>query len=285
MNYYYMKNRLLIYLIFALNIAVIGFYSYVMFNAIRRGEFHMDLRNIVFVVDLIGTLLYAVTFLLRFQTWSMKMLEIISSWIESMAFHGLLYLWSVFLMQVRHSPMVYLFRVVVAFGAFSATCATIGSIVTYNLPSSKILRKVAVIMGYWLPVSQLVVAVAFASFALNFYTKRRGVGSISPSTVQALQKLGQLAVIAFACYVALGVCNLDFVSTSVQSPGALAAVVLVRIIAGSIRGLSLLTVLGFKAPSKGRKNVSEGKPSVSKVSDSGGSTFSSAPLVKKIVIK
>lgn len=178
------------------------------------------------------------------------MLDISTSWAESIAFHMLLYLWSVFLMQMKHSKTIYVFRGVVIFGAVSATTSTISGIILHNSVVTGSLATLNQVLGYWVPLVQLFVAVTFASFGISFYGKRKGVGNVSPQTVAALTRLTVLALVAFTTYVTLGVCNTRAVTLSVLSPGALATVIYVKITAVTVRGLALLSVLGLRVPKK-----------------------------------
>jgi hypothetical protein len=245
-----------VYLLFSINVIVILYACFQFAMLLRSGEFIFGLRNIIFLLGIVGSAVYSASLLLRHFAYATKMLEAVATFIISIAFHLLLYLWSVFLMQVRHNKSVYYFRVLVAFGALVVTLAFISTIVTLNVTPNDQTRSLARVLGYMLPVTQIIIALAFLGYAVKFLRRRETV-KISKNTYQALTRLGQVAIIAFVAYFAVAATNLDVVTRAMVTPGALATGIILRMLSASIRGLTLLTVLGVRTPKK-QTNISSG---------------------------
>jgi len=242
---------------------------------IKGGEFMFGLRNAIFLLGIVGFSLYIVMLLERTFTYSAKTIEAVSTWIISLAFHLLLYLWSVFLMQVRHNKSVYYFRGLVGFGALVVTLSFCASMVTLNINPTAGTRTLSLIMGYLLPITQIAIAVAFLGYAVKFLRRRETV-KISQSTYQALTRLGQVAIIAFVAYFAVAATNLDVVAAALVTPGALAAGCILRMVSASIRGIALLTVLGVRVPKKTTNIASAGMFSSATTSTIGTTSMSAA---------
>jgi len=259
------------YGLFAINASVILYALFRLAMVIKAGEFVVNLRNAIFLLGITGLAVYSSSLLLRTYAYDAMMLETFSTWCISLSFHLLLYLWSVFLMQVRHNKSVYYFRVLVAFGAAVVTLAFCDSVVALNVPPSDGMRTVTKIIGYLLPITQVVIAVAFLGYAVKFLRRRETV-KISLNTYKALTRLGQVAVIAFVAYFAVAATNLDVVVSAMTTPVALAAGCILRMLSASIRGMALLTVLGVQVP---RKATNIGSSSMFSSSTSSTGTRSS----------
>jgi len=237
------------YGVFTLDAMIILYALYRLVVVIKGGDFLFGLRNVIFVLGIVGLMIYASTLLLRTFSYTNKMLEAVSTWIISLAFHLLLYLWSVFLMQVRHNKSVYYFRGLIAFGGAVVTLTFCNSMATLNTTPNTNTRNLIKVIGYLLPITQIVIAVAFLGYAVKFLRRRETV-KISQNTYQALTRLGQVAVIAFVAYFAVAATNLDIVVAQFVTPGALAAGCILRMLSASVRGIALLTVLGVRVPKK-----------------------------------
>jgi hypothetical protein len=229
----------------------IGYALYELYNVIKEGEFKLNVRNVVFGLDVVGAVLYLCTLVFGrpwFHTY--RIMECISSFFVSMAFYLLLYLWSVFLMQVKHSPMLYGFRGVVGFAGVTTVISSITQLVMYNtLRPSKGQMMFQLVLQYWLPFAQVLVASVFAVFALQFMSRRETV-KISPHTVAALTRLSQLAVVAFFAFFLTAIANARFVLMWQTTPTRIAVIQALVVISISTRALSILTVLSIRPPAK-----------------------------------
>ena len=193
--------------------------------------------------------MYNASLLTRTFAFSTELLAAIGTFLISIAFHMLLYLWSVFLMQIKHNRSVYYFRGLIVFGMLVVTLTFLVSVIVLNMEITPILRTLMKVMGYLLPITQVLIAVAFLGYAVKFMRRRETV-KISPQTYQALTRLGQVAIVAFICYFAVAATNLNAVTSSLLKPGPLVTIIILRMVSASVRGLALLTVLGVRSPKK-----------------------------------
>jgi hypothetical protein len=236
----------LTWIVFAINVAGILFSVYSLVLTVREGKFQWNLRTAVFLVAFVGFTLYTSSIPLRSTSYANKLMESISTWMISISFHMLLYLWSIFLMQVQRSRAIYAFRGLIAFGATVATFAFVTSIVRNNIEATAATRTLGEIIGYLLPITQGVIGVAFLYYAANFLLRGREAGKISQDTVAALKRLAQVAVIAFVGYFAVAVTNINAIVKLNTSPGVTATLTLVRMLSASVRGFAILAVMGVR---------------------------------------
>jgi len=214
-----------------------------------RREFIFDIRNLLFLMGLFGTTLYATTLLMRMQTYMTRVVEMCSSFLNTMAFHVLLYLWSVFVMQIRRHRSIYYLRVFIVFGALTMTFSIVFSGVMLNMVPTAPLASMSIVVSYWVPITQMILALMFLVYALNFRQRRKGL-QISEATNDALNRLQWLAGIAFIAYMALAFTNLHPITAMMTTPATLAAIIVLRTFAASIRGIALISVMGVRVPSR-----------------------------------
>jgi len=219
-----------------------------------RREFAFDIRNVLFLMGLCGSTLYAATLVMRIQTYASRVVEMCSSFLNTIAFHILLYLWSVFVMQIRRNRSIYYLRAFILFSVLTMTFSTVLSAVMLNSVPTQLLAQMSLIVSYWVTVTQMILAIMFLVYAFNFRQRRKGM-QISDTTNDALNRLQWLAGIAFFAYMALAFTNLAPINAMMITPQWLAAIILLRIVASSVRGIALSSVMGVRMPNRSASNA------------------------------
>ena len=79
---------------------------------------------------------------------------------------------------------------------------------------------------------------------------------ISQSNQDALTRLCRVGYFAFAGYFLVAMCNLQFLTQFMDTPGALAAIILLQDVSASIRGIAVLAVMGVKNPRRTSRSAS-----------------------------
>jgi hypothetical protein len=228
-----------------------------LFQSVRAGEFVLDLRNIIFLLGLVASVLLMGAFPLRIKTYAYVILEMFSSYLAGMAFYLLLYLWyRIFVanphpkikMEMSASYVVKAFPVVVIFGMVVATAVLIFSLVAHHMtfPTHALLSASAA-FGYILPLAQFLVAGLFALFAAKFMLKRKD--TVLGDAYDLLTRLAILGVVGFCCYAVLAICNLYIVTLTLITPGRLLVYYLFRQLAEVVRIVVVLSVLGVRVMS------------------------------------
>jgi len=260
------------WLVFAGDLGGIVFALWRLAQTVKDRKFHLNLRTLVFLVALLGFTLYAGSIPLRDFTYASKVIENISTWMISISFHLLLYLWSIFLMQVRRSRAILVFRALIALGATVATFAFITSMVRNNMDDSPATRTLGEIIGYLLPITQTVIGATFLYYAANFFRRGREAEKISQDTMAVLTRLAQVAVIAFVGYFTVALTNLNFLVELNVNPGAMAAMTMVRLLSASVRGFAILTVMGVRASERRGSTTTSFNPASSQATARSGGT-------------
>ena len=236
----------LIYTVLAIDCVGIAYSMFRLGQTVYERKFKFNLRAAIFLLTLLGFILYVVSIPMSMATYADKTFENISTYLISIAFHLLLYLWSVFLMKVERSKAIYAFRGLILFGALVALLAFVTSMILSNSDPTDALIQLSNAVGFILPATQAVIGATFLYYAANFFMRRRQATRISPNTVSALTRLAQVAVIAFVGYFAVAMTNLNFIVQANAKPLGLAALNLIRLFSASVRGLAILTVMGVR---------------------------------------
>lgn len=105
--------------------------------------------------------------------------------------------------------------------------------------------------------------------AIQFYMRIETV-KISPGTVAALTKLGQLAYIAFGAYLLISMSNFNYFRKRNGIPGILLTVYILKTTSLAVRCIALMSVLGIKTPSSKKSDKSpQEKTMIETVSQAG----------------
>jgi len=238
--------RGIVYTVMSIDILGIAYSVFQLGQTVREGKFQLNLRAVIFFTALVGFTLYTASIPIRMATYANRVMENISTYLISIAFHLLLYLWSIFLMQVQRSKAIIAFRGLIALGATVATLAFVTSMVLSNMQITDASGRLGDIIGYLLPVTQTVIGITFLYYAANFFVRRKEAGKISKDTVSALTRLAQVAVIAFVGYFAVALTNLNSILQANNNPSGLVALTLIRLSSASVRALAILTVMGIR---------------------------------------
>jgi hypothetical protein len=241
--------KLCLWALFIVDIGAALYAAYTVALAIKEKYFTVDLRSALFVLAWIGTVLYASGMVLRTPTYAYRMMEAISTFFLAVAFHMLLYLWSVFLMQLHRNKAIYAFQVIVAMSGTTVLVIAIYSIVMTNSSANITKTKHYIFFSYWLPAMQWTLGVSFAVFAVAFLRKRENA-KISANTQSALTRLLYVALIGFSTYLIMGIINLKAIVQWQTTGGRTAAIFYIKCVACSVRGVSVLLILGIKKPVK-----------------------------------
>jgi hypothetical protein len=270
--------RIFEWLFIILNIAFIGTACWRIVQIIQTGKFEFDLRNAIFVLGVVGATLYTVTLFLTIRSRSRRLVTNVSGYCETMAFHLLLYLWSMFMKQIRMQTKhaITVFRVVVFISMGVVTFTFIAQMIVHNVRTSASILRMVRVVEIVLPIMQFIIALTFALYSWQFYQKREAA-KISPRTQTALFRLTILAVMAFVCYMFLSINNIGVVKDKLQqSPGMAVFGYYYLQVMFTLRNVSLLAILGVAAP---KSDKSKGDATTSSVASR--SRFNSVTSLKE----
>lgn len=234
----------------ALIALIVSLHAFV--TAYYQNDIHFDLRNSIFVSSLIATCLTLIQIWMPIYIFSRSIIEIFSTTICAVAFHMLLFLWTVFLISFgQQQSLVLAFRVII-FTSLTIALVFFASNLTYKLtPSSPGMEAyMAIYTGWVLMFSQITIASLFIFFSVYFLLTRKTVKGFSAATVEALTKLSLLGILASFTYLMLALINSSlFLAIQQQNVVANMVVYWVKIFAVLLRASSLMFVLGIKASS------------------------------------
>jgi hypothetical protein len=249
------------WLLASINLVVLG-YAMNLFvrNALQQQHIEWNLANVIFLVDALAVALYMAALLTRPFSYAHTMINSVSSTLASIAFHMLMFLWSVFLQRVDNDTRkAYVFRAVLVVSLTINCLSFVQVVMKRNTLPGTVPRRMETVFTWILPAAQLSLACAFALFSLQFYTKIQMV-KISPHTVAALTRLSALAIVAFVCYFVLAVINTDVVNRwQIMAARSITMQYVIRLVL-TVRALALLAVLGVQIP---KHSTSEPKPNIS----------------------
>ncbi|KAI9593354.1 hypothetical protein BDF19DRAFT_167611 [Syncephalis fuscata] len=173
--------------LFAINTVIIlyGLYTLVMTLATRT--FAADIRNVVFLLGIFAVIANATSIPLKNASYMRVVFEQISSFLSSIAFYMLLYLWSSLLSQIKQDRSMYPLRCFLFFGASVATWTIAINLIWLNHWDTSSIDSLIDVNFYLIPITQLMVAVLFCIVGYRFRS-RRNQCRMSSDTQRALTK-------------------------------------------------------------------------------------------------
>lgn len=228
----------------------------------------LDLRNTIFFMGFFSALLVLTISGLRIFSLAARVIDTVQSFLSEVAFHLLLYFWSVFLMTLTRSKKVYFFRVIVV---ISMTATVVGKV--YNMTylfveSTQAVQNAAnILFGFIIAPVQGVLAVVFLIFAFLFYYKKKTLGIQSESTLKSLDRLTWLAVAGFLCYLILALLNSPLYRNQNNLAVWYAVNQTVYTFAVAIRFVALMCILGVRSKSKIQRDKTWLESQVSRFQD------------------
>ncbi|RKP13891.1 hypothetical protein BJ684DRAFT_19659 [Piptocephalis cylindrospora] len=257
-----------------LNVIFLLHACYRLVPVIIKRELALDLRNGVFLLGLVSSGLYMGTFTMRIISLSTFLLRLWSSYLGSLAFQMILYMWSNVLMQIRPHRYLNLLRGIIGLAFLLVTTSTcIHTVrITQNRPSDA-MNTASFVVIYGSIIAQLIIGSIFLAYSVQF-RKRRDTVKVSAETYRALSKLTYLAWIAFFSYLGLAIGNLPPLVKVASSPVSFAILTSAMAIFASARSFALLSILGVRVPNK---STTLGPSALASGQTSGSSSPSSLP--------
>jgi hypothetical protein len=227
---------------------VLGYSCRVFYQLVVAGEAELNLRNVVFLVDVVGTIIFILPLAMRYFTYVSEMCIKIGSATISIAFHLLIYLWTVFLLNIRRSKFVYVIRAAIVLSALIIIVSMVVSIVLLH-KRHEAMDSLSRMLLSTRSFGQLLVAFAFAACGMLFFHKTQ-TSKLSPHVLAALNRLAVVAGIGVLGFLLIAVVNYLKSSNWTSTPGRAVGVYVLMQVAMLVRAVALLAVLSVPKTQK-----------------------------------